>query len=159
MELDGKSEFDRSEVSGAPLEGTRRRQGRAKLLLSAYAVLFTRYCIATFLSSFFTPLATQMGISGTFNGAIFAAYPLGMAITSVFAPQLIERMGTRSAVFNRRRSVTDLNRKEVAQLRDSSPHSASIRAKEKCCGPIFGVMFGRRKGRRALVSMSTQNDS
>lgn len=101
MELmsDGKSEFDRSEASGAPLEATRRRQGRTKLLLSAYAVLFTRYCIATFLSSFFTPLATQMGISGTFNGAIFAAYPLGMAITSVFAPQLIERMGTRSAVF------------------------------------------------------------
>jgi len=101
MELvsDGKSEFDRSETSTAPLEATRRRQGRTKLLLSAYAVLFTRYTIATFLSSFFTPLATQMGISGTFNGAIFAAYPLGMAITSVFAPQLIERMGTRRAVF------------------------------------------------------------
>ena len=91
-----RSDFDadRSEVSGAPLESTRRRQGRTRLLFSAYVVLFTRYCIATFLSSFFTPVATTMGISGTFNGLIFAAYPLGMGLTSVVAPQLIEKMGT-----------------------------------------------------------------
>ena len=74
------------------------RQQRRRLLLGAYGVLFTRYCIATFLSSFFTPVATKHGISGSANGLIFAAYPLGMAATSVFAPQAIRWMGTRTAV-------------------------------------------------------------
>ena len=39
-----------------------------------------------------------MGISPSWNGVIFAGYPLGMALTSVVAPQLIERTGCRLAV-------------------------------------------------------------
>lgn len=54
--------------------------------------------IATFLSAFFTPVSSQLDISASFNGLIFAAYPSGMAITSLFAPQLIRRLGTRTAV-------------------------------------------------------------
>ena len=73
-----------------------RRKDRF-LLLGAYAVLFLRYTIATFLSSFFPQLAEEMGISDGVNGLIFAAYPLGMSITSLFATQAIECIGTRTA--------------------------------------------------------------
>ena len=71
---------------------------RTHLLMAAYAVLFTRYGIATFLSSFFSTWADNRGITATFDGVIFMAYPLGMALTSLFAPQLIKRVGTRTAV-------------------------------------------------------------
>ena len=71
--------------------------GRRLLLLGSFGVLFTRYCIATFLSSFFPQYAQREGISDTFNGTIFAAYPFGMAITSVVAAQVIRKLGTRSA--------------------------------------------------------------
>jgi MFS family permease len=71
---------------------------RRRLLVGAFVVLFLRYCVATFLSSFFTQVATDMGISGTFNGLIFAGYPFGMAITSMVAPKLIQKVGTRTSV-------------------------------------------------------------
>ena len=74
------------------------RAQRMMLLGGAYLVLFTRYTIATFLSSFFPQLAAdRFQITDTYNGLIFAAYPLGMSITSIFAPQAIACMGTRTA--------------------------------------------------------------
>ena len=73
-------------------------QSRSVLLAAAFAVLLSRYCIATFLSAFFSPLADKWGIEPSFNGAIFASYPFGMAVVSVFAPQLIAVLGTRTAV-------------------------------------------------------------
>lgn len=85
---------------GAPSASTHvqfSRRRRARLLGGSYLVLFARYCIATFLSSFFPQCATRLAISDTFNGLIFAAYPLGMALTSIFAPQAIQRLGTRAA--------------------------------------------------------------
>lgn len=71
---------------------------RGLLLIGVYSVLFLRYVIATFLSAFFTPVATAWGISGSFNGLIFAAYPAGMSLTSLFAPQIVQRLGTRTAI-------------------------------------------------------------
>ena len=62
--------------------GTRDRRAKAGLLIGSYVVLFTRYCIATFLSSFFATVPPGGDFSGTMDGLIFAAYPLGMAVTS-----------------------------------------------------------------------------
>ena len=85
----------------APLLGGGRgagRRSRYPLLAASFLVLFSRYCIATFLSAFFTPLADGWGISAAFNGLIFAAYPLGMALTSLVAPRIIRTVGTRHSV-------------------------------------------------------------
>ena len=76
---------------------------RRRILFAAYGVLFVRYNIATFLSAFFGSSATLCAaggdcISGTWQGLIFAAYPLGMALTSLFASQLVSRLGTRRAI-------------------------------------------------------------
>ena len=71
---------------------------RRVLLMIIYAILFTRYVIATFLSAFFPQVTTQQGISGTWEGVIFAAYPVGMALTSIAAPTLILRWGTRTSI-------------------------------------------------------------
>ena len=71
---------------------------RRLLLVGCFLVLFSRYCIATFLSAFFSPLADGWGITPAFNGLIFAAYPLGMALTSLVAPPIIRVIGTRRAV-------------------------------------------------------------
>ena len=98
-------------------------RNRRLLLFGAYAVLFVlcarppgpsaarrfhplptslsraaRYCIATFLSAFFTQVATAISINGIFNGVIFAAYPMGMAITSLFASQA--QLGTPPSAFS-----------------------------------------------------------
>jgi len=70
---------------------------RRRILLGTYAVLFTRYCIATFLSAFFGSDTTAWGMTGTWNGLIFAGYPLGMALTSLFAPQVCPRSLSRLA--------------------------------------------------------------
>jgi len=75
------------------------RRWRKVLLLGSYIILFLRYTIATFLSSFFSTVPPGNGFSGTMDGLIFAAYPMGMAITSVFAPIAIMWMGTRVAVY------------------------------------------------------------
>ena len=77
----------------------KERRARLRLLMGSYIILFLRYTIATFLSSFFTSVAPGSDFSGTMNGLIFAAYPLGMAITSVFAPLVIMRIGTCVSVF------------------------------------------------------------
>ena len=79
------------------------QRDRRQILFAAYGVLFVRYNIATFLSAFFGSSATLCNddgecISGTWQGLIFAAYPLGMAITSLFSSQLVSRIGTRRAI-------------------------------------------------------------
>ena len=71
---------------------------RYKILGGTWAVLFVRYCIATMISPFFPQRAEEDGIEPWMNGLIFAAYPLGMAITSAFAARLIIRIGTRASV-------------------------------------------------------------
>jgi MFS family permease len=86
------------EVARVSVEGTDASTPRWLLLVGCHAVLFARYVMATFLSAFFTPVATAWGISGSFNGLIFAAYPAGMALTSVVAPQLIKQLGIRWAI-------------------------------------------------------------
>lgn len=86
------------EVARVSVEGTDASTPRWLLLVGCHAVLLTRYVMATFLSAFFTPVATAWGISGSFNGLIFAAYPAGMALTSVVAPQIIKRLGIRWAI-------------------------------------------------------------
>lgn len=80
-----------------PVSG-RERRARLLLLIGSYIILFMRYTIATFLSSFFPLKPPGVYMSETFNGLIFAAYPLGMALTSVFAPYAIMRIGTRVSV-------------------------------------------------------------
>ena len=76
---------------------TRTRRSKRLLLLGSLVVLFVRYYIATFLSAFFPQVAVSLCISDTTSGLTFAAYPAGMAITSIFAPTLISVMGTRMA--------------------------------------------------------------
>lgn len=71
---------------------------RRALLLFIYTVLFARYVIATFLSAFFPQVTTQQGINGRWEGVIFAAYPVGMALTSMAAPTLILRWGSRTSI-------------------------------------------------------------
>ena len=63
------------------------KQQNRRLLFGAYCVLFLRYTVATFLSAFFGTVPPGSGMTGTMDGFIFAAYPLGMALTSLFAPQ------------------------------------------------------------------------
>ena len=43
-------------------------------------------------------VASHVGIDGAFIGLIFAAYPCGMALTSLVVPAIISRLGTRTAV-------------------------------------------------------------
>jgi len=69
-----------------------------RLLLFSFCILFTRYVVCTFLSAFFSVEATRLDISDTMNGVIFAAYPMGMSITSCFAAQTVRWLGTRTAV-------------------------------------------------------------
>ena len=69
---------------------TLQTQNKMRLKAAAFTVILSRYTIATFLSSFFTVRAMEWGISDTYNGLIFAGYPLGMSVMAVFAPQLIE---------------------------------------------------------------------
>jgi hypothetical protein len=92
--------IDREEL---PVLVAPEQRDRRRILFAAYSVLFVRYNIATFLSAFFGSSATLCAeggacISGTWQGLIFAAYPLGMALTSLFASQLVSRLGTRRAI-------------------------------------------------------------
>jgi len=78
--------------------GDMSEQARRRMLLGSYAILFTRYGIATFLSAFFPLRARQLHISPAMDGLIFASYPIGITITSALAPQFILRVGTRNAI-------------------------------------------------------------
>ena len=64
-----------------------------RVLIGACAVLFLRYVVATFLSAFFPLRATELEISNLMNGFIFAAYPMGIAMASIFAPRLLRLVG------------------------------------------------------------------
>ena len=86
-----------------PVVAAPKSHDRRRILFAVYGVLFVRYNIATFLSAFFGSSATLCAdgggcISGTWQGLIFAAYPLGMALTSLVASQLVSRLGTRRAI-------------------------------------------------------------
>jgi MFS family permease len=87
--------FSRQSRIEEPLYTTEENR---KILFVAYSVLFTRYCIATFLSPFFPLKATELGISNGMNGLIFASYPFGITVTSAFGAKLIVAMGIRKAV-------------------------------------------------------------
>eukprot|EP01065_Artemidia_motanka_P047723 TRINITY_DN7535_c1_g2_i1.p1 TRINITY_DN7535_c1_g2~~TRINITY_DN7535_c1_g2_i1.p1 ORF type:complete len:536 (+),score=162.62 TRINITY_DN7535_c1_g2_i1:139-1746(+) len=69
-----------------------------KMLLVAWSILFIRYGASTFLSPFFPNVCDDLGIDGTMEGLIFAGYPAGIALVSPFAPRLIFKMGTRTAI-------------------------------------------------------------
>lgn len=88
------------EATSAPLlpEVAAIKRARTRLLAGSFCILFTRYVVCTFLSAFFSVEATRIGISDTFNGVIFAAYPMGMSLTSCFAAETVRWMGTRTAV-------------------------------------------------------------
>ena len=49
--------------------------------------------------------------------------------------------GKRSALWRRRRSDTDRNRKYATQFSDELPQSCSILANDQRCGPVRGVRF------------------
>lgn len=95
--------LDEDLLPGAPPAPGERKFGRwitrERLLLGgSYGILFTRYTICTFLSAFFSTYADDHGITPTMSGIVFAAYPAGMAIMSMYAPHVIQRLGTRTAV-------------------------------------------------------------
>lgn len=97
--LDDQEALDSAlNADSKPVAVAATRSPRLRLLLSAYVVLFIRYVIATILSGYFTPVAQDNGINGNLNGLIFAAYPLGMALTSVVAAQVVQRVGTKNGV-------------------------------------------------------------
>jgi hypothetical protein len=87
---------------GAP-EGARRvvccgmTGTQLGVLIGSFAVMFVRYCIATFLSAFFADVCDSMGMTETWNGIIMAAYPTGISVSSIVASFLIFKMGTRTA--------------------------------------------------------------
>ncbi len=85
-------------TAAATVAAARNEAERRKLLLVAFLILFVRYVVATFLSAFFPQVASEQGISGTAEGLIFAAYPLGMAVTSTATASLILRWGTRTSI-------------------------------------------------------------
>eukprot|EP00040_Diaphanoeca_grandis_P008660 m.45990 g.45990 ORF g.45990 m.45990 type:complete len:615 (-) comp20112_c0_seq1:181-2025(-) len=72
---------------------------RKFLLIGGYAIFFFRYVVATYLSAFYGPYCTELGIGGTIQGLIFAVFPVGITVAAFFSPPLIMRIGTRRAVF------------------------------------------------------------
>ena len=57
------------------------KNGYYVLMSLSLCVLFIRYNMATFLSSFFPNYAEDVNITSTSSGAIFSAYPIGMFLT------------------------------------------------------------------------------
>ena len=68
------------------------------LMSLSLCVLFIRYNMATFLSSFFPNYAEDVNITSTSSGAIFSAYPIGMFLTSLVATRMIIRMGLKNSI-------------------------------------------------------------
>mmetsp|Transcript_37540 Transcript_37540/g.72275 ORF Transcript_37540/g.72275 Transcript_37540/m.72275 type:complete len:502 (-) Transcript_37540:100-1605(-) len=87
-----------AESNLTPAQIAEQKKNDRLVLALTYAVLFSRYAIATFLSAFFPTYAADAGISGTFSGIIFSAYPLGITITSAFGTGWMRRLGLRSCV-------------------------------------------------------------
>ena len=93
---DQSSEYDDDDCKSNLTEA--EKTAREKVLFVSLAVVFVRYGIATFMSPFFPNYCKKVGISGTFEGFIFAAYPLGMAIMGLYGSQVILAIGTRTSV-------------------------------------------------------------
>ena len=72
--------------------------GRWVILAAALSVVALRYLLASYLAAFFSPIVQQWGIDAAMTGLIFASYPFGMALTSVFGPMIVRKLGTRNAV-------------------------------------------------------------
>ena len=85
-------------VGEGELESEEKRRADRRVLFMCYSVLFSRYVIATFLSAFFPVYAEDNGISGTFSGLIFAAFPLGITLTSFIGSSRIKAWGVRTSV-------------------------------------------------------------
>lgn len=94
----GEAEISEASIHQQEEQRARHENERNRVLFLAFAILFVRYVVATFLSAFFPQVCKAQGISGTSVGIIFAAYPLGMAITSIISPLYILRYGARSSV-------------------------------------------------------------
>lgn len=71
---------------------------KRNLMICSFSILFVRYNMATFLSAFFPEYADDHGISDTASGIIFAAYPIGMFLTSLFATRAIVKVGLRKSI-------------------------------------------------------------
>ena len=82
--------------SGRALRGM--QWGQLNIVACCFSVMFLRYCVATFLSSFFASYCDDVGISETWSGLVMAAYPTGIALSSLFASLLVMRWGTRRSV-------------------------------------------------------------
>jgi DHA1 family inner membrane transport protein len=68
------------------------------MLCASLSVMFTRYAIATMLTSFFATVCTYHGISAAVNGLVMSAYPVGVTVGSLGSARFITRFGTRSCV-------------------------------------------------------------
>ena len=68
---------------------------RGRMLVGGYAIFFLRYCIATFISPFFSDICQpdKLDISPQMQGLIFTAFPAGIAITATIAPKMIMTIG------------------------------------------------------------------
>ena len=66
--------------------------------VSGYSVFVLRYVVATFLSAYFGPFASERGIGQTMQGVIFAAFPAGLTLTAAVAPRTILRVGIALSV-------------------------------------------------------------
>ncbi len=74
------------------------KNGYYVLMSLSLCVLFIRYNMATFLSSFFPNYAEDVNITSTSSGAIFSAYPIGMFLTSLVATRMIIKMGLKNSI-------------------------------------------------------------
>lgn len=96
LKTDNEAEAEADADAPPPFKPDPHRQ---YMLIGGYLVFFLRYIVATFLSAFFGPYASGVGISDEWQGIIFAVFPVGLTITASIAPPLILRLGTRMAVF------------------------------------------------------------
>ena len=67
-------------------------------LVVSLSVMFTRFAIATMLTSFFATVCTYHGISAAVNGLIMSTYPIGVTAGSLISASFILRFGTRMCV-------------------------------------------------------------
>ena len=82
----------------ASVVAQKRALSRWVMLAGSLGVLFTRYCIATMLTSFFAEYCDKEQIGESMNGLIMSAYPIGVMLGSVFAAFFVTRFGTRLCV-------------------------------------------------------------
>ena len=61
-------------------------------------LLYIRYFAAEYFAAFFPTFALDAGITSSFQGWIFGAYPLGICATSMVTPWFIKRLGVRNTI-------------------------------------------------------------